>query len=111
MRREFTKAVKLAAWQRCNGQCEGCTCRLMVGRFEYHHKVECTYDGEATLENCQVLCIPCHDAITGKRAKDVAKSNRVRNKFLGIKKAKGAPMPGSKRSRWKRRMDGTVVPR
>ena len=36
-RREFSKAVKLAAWQRCEGRCEKCTTKLYPARFDYHH--------------------------------------------------------------------------
>jgi 5-methylcytosine-specific restriction protein A len=85
-RREFTKAIKLAAWKRCGGHCEGCTAKLYPGRIEYHHKTEDTFGGEPTLENCSVLCIACHGAITGERAKVIAKSSRVRAKHLGIKR-------------------------
>ncbi len=107
MRREFTKAVKLGAWQRAQGNCERCTVKI-IGGAEYHHDKEDTFGGEPVLENCVVLCKPCHRGITGERAKVVAKSNRVRNKFLGIKTKKSRPIPGSKASGLKRRMDGTV---
>lgn len=85
-RREFTKAVKLAAWKRCGGNCEKCTAKLYPGKIEYHHAKEDTFGGEPTLENCAVLCVGCHSAITGERAKVIAKSSRVRAKHLGIKR-------------------------
>jgi 5-methylcytosine-specific restriction protein A len=100
-RREFTKAVKLDAWKRAAGQCEKCTAKLFPGNVEYHHDKECTYGGAATIENCVVLCRACHSTITGKRAKDIAKSNRVRNRNIGIKK------PRTIRA-W-RKFDGTPV--
>ena len=106
-RREFTKAVKLAAFQRSGGNCEGCTARLAVGRFEYHHQTEDTFAGEPMLENCQVLCVPCHSAITRKQAAVIAKSSRVRAKHLGIKRT-SRPIPGSKASGLRKRMNGQV---
>lgn len=112
MRQEFKKPVKVAAWKRANGHCEKCTAKLYPGKYEYHHDKECTFGGDNSLENCVVLCVPCHDLITGARAKDVAKSNAVRNKHAGIKrKPKGRPLPGTKASGWKRKMDGTLVRR
>ena len=110
VRREFSKAVKLAAWKRAKGACERCTAKI-IGGVEYHHEKEDTFGGEPVLENCVVLCITCHRGITGERAKVVAKSNRVRNKFLGIKTKKSRSLMGSKASGWKRKMDGTVVRR
>lgn len=110
-RREFTKAIKLAARNRCGGNCEGCTGKLFPGKYEFHHDKEDTFGGEPTLENAVVLCINCHDRITYSRAKVIAKSNRVRNKFLGIKTKKSRPIPGSKASGLRRRMDGTVEKR
>ncbi len=107
-RREFSKSVRLAAWNRCQGRCESCTGKLYPGRIEYHHDKEDTFGGEPTLENAVVLCTACHSNITGKQAKVIAKSNRVRNKFLGIKTKKGRPIPGSRASGLRKKMDGTV---
>ena len=110
MRREFTKAIKLAAFQRANGKCENCTARLMPGRFEYDHRLADTFGGEPTLENCEVLCTNCHDAKTHKSdIPAVAKSNRVRAKHIGAKVKTRNPIPGSKASKWKQKLDGTVV--
>jgi hypothetical protein len=49
----------------------------------------------------------------GETVKDVdekSKTARIAMKHLGIKKTK-RPMPGSKASRWKRKMSGEVVER
>lgn len=85
-RREFSKAVRLAAFQRCKGHCEECTTKLYSGRFDYDHDKEDTFGGEPTLENCRVLCRACHDKKTRTRAAVIAKSNRIRNRVIGVKK-------------------------
>jgi hypothetical protein len=59
MRREFPAKVKLAAWTRCNGNCDGCG-RKIVGLPEYDHDKPDGLGGEPTLENCKVLCGMCH---------------------------------------------------
>jgi 5-methylcytosine-specific restriction endonuclease McrA len=59
MRREFSAKVKLAAWTRCSGNCEGCG-RKIVGLPEYDHDKPDGLGGEPTLENCKVLCGMCH---------------------------------------------------
>ncbi len=107
---EFSKAVKLAAWQRSGGHCESCTAKLFAGNVEYHHDRECTYDGDATIGNCIVLCRGCHRMHTSERVPIIAKSNRVRNAHLGIKR-KRSGFATNRSGRFKKRMDGTVVPR
>ncbi len=101
MRQEFTKAVKLAAFKRADGHCEGCTAKLYPGKFDYHHDKEDTFGGEPTLDNCKVLCVACHSKITRTRAKVIAKSNRVRNRHIGIRKRTGF--------RGWQKMNGTAV--
>lgn len=112
-RREFSKRVKLEAFERCKGLCENCTVKLgpLTG-VEYDHRIPDALGGEPTLENCVVLCKTCHKLKTTKNDVPViAKSKRVRSKHLNAKKPTGRPMPGSKRSKWKRKMDGSIVPR
>jgi len=106
-RAEFTKATKLAAFKRANGHCEVCTGKLFAGHFDYHHDKECAFDGSNDLSNCVVACDNCHSKITKRRASVIAKSNRVRAAHLGIKRT-GKPLPGTRASGWRRRMDGTV---
>lgn len=108
MRAEFSKATKLAAFQRSNGFCEQCDAKLFPGNIEYHHDKECAFEGTSDLDNCFCLCRACHSMITKKRAAVIAKSNRIRNAHLGIKPRQSRPMPGSKASGIRKRMDGTV---
>lgn len=100
-RQEFSKAVKLEAWNRAGGRCEKCTTKLYGHQTEYHHDKECTFGGDATIANCIVLCRACHSNITRGRAKDISKSNRIRNRNIGIKR------PRTIRA-W-RKFDGTPV--
>lgn len=102
MRSEFTKATKLDAWTRSGGRCQCCTAKLFPGNIEYHHDKECTYGGSNSGSNCIVLCRACHSSITRQRAADIAKSNRIRAKYLGIRQARRT-IPG-------RKFDGTPVP-
>ena len=59
--------------------------------------------------NLQVLCAPCHGAKT--QTEDlprIAKSKRVQARHLGAWRPTST-IPGSRRSGWKRKMDGTIV--
>ncbi|MCJ2084440.1 HNH endonuclease [Methylobacterium sp. E-005] len=84
-RREFSKAVQRDAFVRANGKCEGCGAKLSVGRFAYDHRIPDGLTGEPTLENCQVLCTPCHRAKTDIDVADIARAKRRSDKHLGIK--------------------------
>jgi 5-methylcytosine-specific restriction endonuclease McrA len=101
-RQEFSKRIKLEAFTRSKGICEGCTARLSAGQYAYDHIKRDTDGGLPTLENCAVLCTPCHTAKTAGEAPIGAKNNRVRNKHLGIKKRKRT-IPG-------RRFNGDPIP-
>lgn len=120
-RHEFSKQTKRDAIWRAQGRCEavgevyglpfGQRCNGDLGRgFEIdHYPVAATDPGSNVLDNAVVCCISCHRFKT--RTFDIpaqAKSKRVQDKHLGITKPKGRPMPGTKASGLRKRMDGTV---
>ena len=108
---EFTRAVKLFAWDRANGKCEECGRKLFPGdRKEYDHRIPDALRKDNSADNCQLLCGPCHRAKTTKDAGQIAKANRVRAKHNGAARPKSA-LPGSKASRWKRKISGETVRR
>lgn len=87
MRREFPAKVKLAAFERAQGNCERCTARLYPGKFRYNHRIPDALGGEPTLENCEVLCINCDSEQTYQTdIPAIAKNVRVRKRNAGIKK-------------------------
>jgi len=117
-RREFSKAVLRAAFARADGRCEGaltdggrCPCALQVGRFHYDHIVPAALTEDASLENCQVLCRPCHAAKTVVDVGAIARVRRVRDRHAGIVDPHRRPLPGSKASPYKRLIGGRVVRR
>lgn len=70
-RREFSTATRKAALKRSGGVCEAvgdwyglpagkrCCNRLSYG-VEYDHLILVANSGDASLENCRAVCIPCH---------------------------------------------------
>ena len=94
--------------------CDHCVkCDRKVGeklRPEFDHVTPLILGGQNRESNIQLLCHECHGAKTKLDVKLKAKVARVRTKLsLGIKTAKGRPMPGSKASKFKRKMNGEVV--
>ncbi|CAA2139509.1 HNH endonuclease [Hyphomicrobium sp. ghe19] len=111
-RQEFSKKVKLAAWQRSGGICEcGCGVKIIAGDGpEYDHIKEDTIGGEPTLENCRVMRKRCHDAKTRKRRPEIDKTRSGFEKRINARK-KSRPIPGSKASGWKHKANGDWVKR
>lgn len=83
---EFSRRTKHITWVRSQGHCEKCTAKLFPGNIEYHHVTECTFGGDDSVGNCLALCRACHQKITGARAPVIAKSSRIRDKHIGIKR-------------------------
>lgn len=115
-RAEFSTRTKLKAWERCQidgkPHCEcGCGLPICVKGPEYDHRIPCALGGDNSLGNCVVMRKSCHDAKTREiDAKVIAKSRHVR---AGHAKAKvsRSPLPGGRKSKWKKKLNGEVVPR
>lgn len=114
-RLEFSMKTKKAAWERANGVCE-CGCKRTFGKHpkerpNYDHRIPAKLGGDASLENCAVIRVDCHDAkTTTEDIPRIVKVRREDNRMRGMK-AKTPQIAGSKLSGWKRKIDGTVVKR
>lgn len=107
-RREFPAKVMVAAFERAKGHCESCGARLTTGKFHYDHVIPDAMGGQPTLENCAVLCTSCHGTKT--RTQDVpaiARAKRRHAKHIGAKQPNR--FPGSRDSKFKRKLNGEVV--
>lgn len=122
MRKEFPLKVKDAALKRSNGVCEchlvsqlptfevGCGCALGPGNTYFEHVNPDGLTGEPTLENCAALCRTCWALKT--KTYDIpviAKAKRVRRKHVGIRRP--SRFACARNSKWKKKLDGSVVRR
>lgn len=112
MRREFPARVRAAVLRRCsdaNGipHCEECG---TPGRVEIDHRKADGLGGEPTEANAVALCKTCHVIKThGHDRPIMSKADRQRKKhFLPRKPSR---FPASRDSRWKKKIDGSVVAR
>ena len=78
---------------------------------EFDHITAIINGGSNSEGNIQALCIPCHGKKTAQDVAQKATDYRIRKKHLGIGTGKKALIPGSKGTRFKRKIDGTIVPR
>lgn len=108
-RKEFTKAVRIKRWDHCDGRCEVCGVKLCAPRIHFDHDTPTSLGGDNSFENCRVLCVACHGTKTSKQDRPmIDKARRGEEKHLGIRKTKGRPLPGTRASGIRKRMDGTV---
>ena len=114
-RKNMTPRLRLKIWEAHKGICVLCNSKIdgVRERWIVEHIMPLALGGEDAEANMG----PAHDACaikktfgrTGDIAK-AAKAKRVKSKHLGIKKSKN-PLPSGKGSKWKKKMDGSVVRR
>jgi len=114
MRLEFSKQTMRDAYERSEGLCEGILpsgercCAEVEHKKHFDHIIPAALGGDNSLTNCAVLCIPCHGKKTQKiDVPMIAKAKRVADKHRGIRKR--SRFPGSRDSKFKKKIDGSVV--
>lgn len=98
--------VKLRVWNRYGGVCQICFTRIPSGP-EYDHRVAIANGGENRETNLWPVHPKCHRIKSRDDLATKAADYKTQLHHLGIKKPR-RPMPGSRASPFKRRMDGTV---
>ena len=99
--------VQIRLFEAARAMCQNCAVKLKPGNWHLDHHIRLKDGGANREANLRVLCEPCHREKTGQENKDQAKANRIKARTYGIKKP-GPPMPGSRASKWKKKLDGTV---
>ena len=109
-----TKAREAFANER-GWTCEcGCGGAIIPGvtAFEIHHVLPREFGGGDEWENLSLLIAKCHRSEqTPRDIKAIAKSNRVRAKHLGTWAPSRNPLPGGRKSGWKKKLRGRFVRR
>lgn len=109
MRREFSRAVRAAAFERARGCCENidadgerCGKKLFPGDIHYDHVIADSIGGEPTLDNCAVLCRAHHAVKTATLdTPRAAKTKRIRDKHIGAKPPSRHRWPSRPFSAWR----------
>ncbi len=112
-RRRMNTTRRARIFQAANGICHICGEPIdgTRERWDADHVIPLEISGDDSDDNLRPAHERCHRAKTSKEdAPTIAKCKRVAAKHSGARKAK-ATLPGSKHSKWKRKIDGTVVPR
>lgn len=103
--------VRLRVFDREKGICHKCGKPILIGeRWTLEHLKALINGGENREANLGLTCCNC---LPAKNAADVAEKSAVyksRAKHLGLKKS-SRPIPGSRTSKWKKKLNGDVVRR
>lgn len=103
--------VRLRIFEAHGGVCHLTGRKIRPGDdWDCDHIIALCNGGEHRETNLAPAIREAHRAKTAKDVAQRAKDDRVRKKHLGIWTPKTI-VPGSKASRWKKKADGTVVPR
>ena len=102
--------VRLRIWERAKGRCEVCTRKIGPGdAWQADHTVALVNDGENRESNLRLVCDWCHKAKTAEDVAMKSRDRRIKSRHIGIKKPSSFAFARS--SRFKKRIDGTVVDR
>lgn len=104
-RRAISQRQRLAMFTAQNGICADCPRKLMPGMYHADHRIPLADGGADDESNLKLICLDCHKAKTRGENRSRAHHKRI---AAGGKTRKGKPMPGSRASKFKRKMDGTV---
>ena len=112
LRRSFSTRERFDLFPAAHGQCQRCSWSLTPGtRWEVDHVIALALGGRDDADNMQVLCSPCHGGKTRERdVPAIAKTARIRARHLGPRTSRRS-LPGGRRSRWKKTVDGRIVER
>ena len=103
--------VRLRVFEAHDGVCALTGQKIMAGdKWDCDHKVALINGGEHRESNLQPALQLAHRKKTADDVKLKAKADRVRKKHLGITEPK-SKLPGSKGSKWKRKINGKTVER
>lgn len=112
MRRALSTKQRKIVFERAQRQCHICSSEIRVGEaWEVEHIIPIALGGADELANMAPAHIKCHAGKT--RTEDIpaiARAKRREAVHLGLKQSRN-PLPGGRKSPWKKRMDGTVVRR
>lgn len=110
-RKPLSPKQKLQMFVRHNGICCVCGCKINAVKEAWDEHVNPLWlEGDNAAENRAPAHERCAKEKSGKEAGARAKVRAVAEKHFGAKKGpkKGRPLPGTKASGLRKRMDGTV---
>ena len=109
----ITGKMRADIFMRHGGICHLCSMKVVPGEeWDVSHEIPLEAGGKDDDSNWVVAHRKCHRHHTATvDAPMIAKVKRIHQRHIGAKLKSRNPLPGSKHSKFKRKMDGTVVRR
>jgi 5-methylcytosine-specific restriction enzyme A len=104
MRKRRTAAQREAIAAAYDWTCALCSLPIFPHNESWHldHAIPLADGGEDIEDNLRPVHFRCHQVKTSDDVARIAKGKRVRAKFMGSKTPSPRPLPGSKRSKWRK---------
>ena len=110
-RKTISTKKRVALFNAKHGLCYLCGGKVSAGEaWEVEHRIPIAMGGADDETNWEVAHAKCHLYKTKEDVGNIAKAKRREANHIGAKQSK-TPMPFGKKSKWKRKMDGSIVPR
>lgn len=110
-RKPLTNRQRLEMFLRHKGVCCLCGTKIDAVRDMWDEHINPLWlNGDNSAENRAPAHMRCAKEKTAKESGERAKIRRVAEAHYGAKRSK-TPMPCGRRSKWKRKFDGSIVPR
>ena len=112
MRKSLTTKQRVAIFQAADGVCDICQGCIQVGeRWEVSHRIPLALGGKDESGNMYPAHAKCHRAHTSDvDVPAIAQAKRREAQHLGARQSRN-PLPGGRNSKWRKKLDGSVVPR
>lgn len=102
--------VRLRVFERYGGRCHISGRQITAGdSWDVEHILALSLGGEHRESNLAPALREVHKVKTAQDRRVKAKTDRIRKKHIGIRKP--SRFPGSRDSKWKKKIGGEVVPR